>query len=129
MTTSNRQKEERRNFPRYQPIDSSTVMLSPDSIISFKFLDISKSGLAFCYDGMGLRSKLKSKAIVDFFGEKAGATDIPVKIISDSDFDAQKVLKTPRKMPYLRRCGVKFGSLSDDQKAAINIYIRGLKKI
>ena len=126
MITNN---QDRRSVPRHQPRDSSTVMLSPDKIISFEFLDISKSGLAFCYNGTGLKSKLKDKAIVDFFGENAGAIDIPVQIISDTDFDTANVLQSPRKKSDLRRCGVKFESLSNDQEVAINTYIQYLKRV
>ena len=126
MTTSQAYLD-RRAFPRHQISDSSTVMLSPDQIISFRVLDISKSGLAFCYNGKGVDSRIMGKAVLDFFGEKVGALDLPVKIVFDTEFDHGGVLfmdgETDEEIPYLRRCGIEFGELSESQEAAIDKYI------
>ena len=66
----------------------------------------------------------------DIFYEKHGGcnTDIPVKIISDTEIDKNDVWQ-PREnirpaIPYLRRCGVEFRDLSAEQKAAIESYIQ-----
>jgi hypothetical protein len=131
MTIKNQNRDERRNHPRHQNNDSSAVMLLPDSIISFCILDISQNGLAFCYNGTGLDSKLADNAFVAFYGENGGAANIPVKIISDIEF-AKEDIKPDFKddsaeIPYLRRCAVKFDSPSRDQELAITDYIQGLK--
>jgi len=112
-------------------------MLLPDGIISFCILDISQSGLAFCYNGSALKSKVNDTASVAFFDEKGGAADIPVTIISDTEFDKEQVKADyydeekngdQSEIPYLRKCAVQFDSLSSDQKLTINEYIKSLKK-
>ena len=122
---------ERRVFPRHPIRDSSTVMLTPDQIISFRVLDISKSGLAFCYNGKGVDGRSMGKAVLDLFGETVGALDLPVKIVFDTQFDYHDVMstyeETDEEIPYLRRCGIEFGELSDSQKIAIDMYIKDLR--
>lgn len=130
MTTTIQDFQERRICTRHPIRDSSAVMLSPDDIISFSILDISESGMSFSYNGRGLNSKLKDSAVLAFFGERVGASNIPVTIISDTEIDLKNVW-IPEDMggaaiPYLRRCGVEFGELSDMQKHAMNNYIQGL---
>jgi len=131
MTTSNPDYLERRAFPRHPIRDSSAVMLSPDAIISFRILDISKTGMAFCYNGRKLESKVKDKAFIAFFGENALATDIPVRIIFDKEIDKKNVWfyneEVATEIPYLRRCGIKFDNLSKDQESAIETYIHDLE--
>ena len=94
-------------------------MLSPDPIISFRVLDISKSGLAFCCNGKRVDGRLMGKTTLDLFGETVGALDLPVKIVFDTQFDYEDVLsifeETDEEIPYLRRCGIEFGELSDSQ--------------
>jgi len=106
-------------------------MLSPDAIISFRILDISKTGMAFCYNGRKLESKVKDKAFIAFFGENALATDIPVRIIFDKEIDKKNVWfyneEVATEIPYLRRCGIKFDNLSKDQESAIETYIHDLE--
>jgi c-di-GMP-binding flagellar brake protein YcgR len=131
MTTSKHDYLERRAFPRYPIRDSSAVMLSPDAIISFRILDISKTGMAFCYNGRKLESKSMDKAFIAFFGEHVLATDIPVRIVFDKEIDKANVWfynkEAAADFPYLRRCGIKFDNLSKDHEAAIDTYIHDLE--
>jgi len=105
-------------------------MLSPNRIISFKVLDISKSGLAFCYNSKEVDSRLMGKAVLDLFGEKIGTLDLPVRIVFDTQLnhdDARLMTEeTDEGIPYLRRCGIEFGDLSDSQRIAIDEYIQSL---
>jgi c-di-GMP-binding flagellar brake protein YcgR len=123
---------DRRAFPRHQIRDSSTVMLTPDKIISFRVLDISKSGLSFCYNGNGVDSRSMGKAVLDFFGEKIGVLDLPVRIVFDTQLDHAGAWfmdeETEAEIPYLRRCGIEFGELSDSHRRAIDNYIQDLSE-
>ncbi len=126
--TTNHDERERRAFPRYPVRESSSVMLSPDAISSLCILDISKSGIGFCYADRMLESKLLDKAFIALLSENVIATDIPVIVMSDEEVDGSKVWFTNEmdKVPDLRRCGLMFGPLSFEQKGLVENYINSL---
>ncbi len=125
---NNSECHEKRSSTRYLSEDSSAVMLTPDNIISFCILDISKSGMAFCYDGKGLDRNLPENQVITFFTEGNVSSEISVQIISDTELDEETfshLVKENRSLkPYLRRCGIKFKPLSQDQEDSINEYIQ-----
>jgi hypothetical protein len=104
-------------------------MLTPGNIVSYCVLDVSRSGLAFCYNGTVNRSGMLNSAHVTFFAENLGSSDIAVHIVSDTELN-EKMSYQPEgnraKMPYLRRCGVKFKQLSPEQENTISDYIQHL---
>ena len=131
MNTSNQDYLDRRVFPRHPVRDSSAVMLSPDKVVSFSILDISKSGMAFSYNGIKLESKLQDEAFVDFFGDNGGGAEgLPVRIISDTELDKKNVWllneQAGVETPYLMRCGLEFAELSVEQETTLNKYIQSL---
>lgn len=131
MTISNIRAHDKRAFTRYPTKESCAVMLTPGHIISFCILDISKSGLAFCYDGRVNESKMLSNVAVTLFTEDDISPDIPVLIISDTEISEEN-LNTPHAKSiaynrYLRRCGLKFQSLSQSQEEMLNGYIQNLE--
>lgn len=119
---------EKRSSTRYLSEDSSAVMLTPDNIISFCILDISTSGMAFCYNGKGLDRNLPENQVVTFFTEGNLSSEFPVQIISDTELDEETfsrlVEENKSTKSYLRRCGIKFKPLSQDQEDSINEYIK-----
>jgi hypothetical protein len=118
---------EKRSCPRYRAKDSSAVMLAPGNIISYCLLDVSATGLSFCYNCQADENDVLNDAVMTFFPENGGSTDIAVQIVSDSELH-EEVLLHPSgddrsNRPYLRRCGVKFNLLSQVQEDTINTYI------
>jgi hypothetical protein len=123
---------DRRSFTRYTTRDCSAVMLEPCNIVSYCILDVSRSGMAFCYNGTSDECKLINNASVTLFGENIGASDISVRIISDTELNEEDLAWHPlwedkSETPCLRRCGVKFESLSQAQEDSIDLYIQGLE--
>jgi hypothetical protein len=118
---------EKRSCPRYRANDSSAVMLAPGNIISYCLLDVSKSGLSFCYNCQADENDVLNDAVLTFFPENGGSTDIPVKIVSDSELHKEVLLLSSddddSNIPYLRRCGVKFNMSSQVQEDTIHTYI------
>jgi len=112
-------------------MDSSAVMLPLMDVISYRVLDISESGLSFCYNGRASKSKGSNMAMT-FFSNAMRSIDIPVQVICDTElninhlpdqFDSGDFLN-----PYLRRCGVKFNQLSFEQKETIKLYIQHIEE-
>jgi hypothetical protein len=121
---------EKRSCPRYRTRDSSAVMLAPGNIISYCLLDVSESGLSFCYNCQPDESHLLNDAVLTFFPEHAGSTDIPVQIVSDAELNEKELHPSNNDystQPYLRRCSVKFNLLSQGQENKIHAYILHLK--
>lgn len=131
MAISNIRAHEKRASTRFPTKESCAVMLTPGHIISFCILDISKSGLAFCYDGRVNESKMLSNVAVTLFTEDDMSPDIPVQIISDTEMSEENFnspyAKSIAHSRYLRRCGLKFQSLSQSQEKMINGYIQNLE--
>jgi len=125
---------DRRVFPRQPTKDIIAVILLPDNILSFCFFDISRSGLAFGYYAKRQKIKSNTKAFVTLLGEKIGALNIPVKIVSDTGIRKGKLFPSrtdinDRPLKWFRRCGVRFFNLSYDQELAICDYIKGLTSV
>ncbi len=120
----------KRTFPRYLVKDSSAVILTPGNIISYCILDISKSGLAFCYNGKSNKSEVLKNVIATFFTEHIGTSNISVQIVCDTELSKKNIRHQSEanisKKPYLRRCGIKFNQLSQEQENVISGYIQHL---
>lgn len=119
--------QEKRSCPRYRAKDSSAVILAPGNIISYCLLDVSKSGLSFCYNCQADEADVLNDAVLTFFPENGGSTDIAVQIVSDSELHEEVLWSTAdadhSNLPYLRRCGVKFNLSSQAQEDTINSFI------
>ncbi len=92
MENHNQDFIEQRIFPRYTVNDSSAVMLVPGEIISYYIVDISRSGMSFCYYGKvdGLSGLTESK--LTLFVINDGSFNFSVQIVSDSKFNQEQVL-------------------------------------
>jgi len=106
-------------------------MLPLMDVISYRVLDISKSGLSFCYTGKARKSEGSNMAMT-FFSDVMKSIDIPVQVICDTklyinnlpdQFDSGDF-----RNPCLRRCGVKFNQLSFEQEEAIKLYIQHIEE-
>jgi len=117
-------------FIRYRTQKSSAVMLTPGHIMSYCILDISKSGMAFCYDEQANEAELLNNVSMTFFTNNDISADISVQIVSDTTMDETKLFppfdKGRSQNRSLRRCGVKFRSLSASQEDTISSFIYNL---
>jgi c-di-GMP-binding flagellar brake protein YcgR len=122
-------KKERRKNQRYPILTNEAVVISPGSIISFCLLDISRAGLAFCYNGSDAEEWKGKECLLDFLGYSLSMENVPVRIIDDLPFDPDNLPAFAREediAPSLRRCGVQFLELSKDQETALERYLERL---
>ena len=132
MTVHNYSLRDKRSSYRFPVKDSSAaVLMTSGNIVSYCLLDVSKTGLAFCYNGRADRNEIMNNTVVTFLAENSRSVDISVQIVSDKKLN-KDALWLPTKedrsnVPYLRRCGVKFNSLSPHQEDILNTYIENLK--
>jgi hypothetical protein len=131
MTIHKPRVNDKRSFTRYPTKDSCAVMLTPGHIMSYCIIDISKLGMAFCYDGRANASKILDNVAATFFTENDITPDISVQIVSDTEISEENLRhpsdKGRSQNRYLRRCGIKFNSLSQSQEKIINGYIKNLE--
>jgi len=123
--------QNKRKSSRYSVMDSSAVMLPLMDAISYRVLDISKSGLSFCYNGKASKSEGLNMAMT-FFSDAVRSIDIPVQVICDTELNINEL---PDQFdsgyfrnPNLRRCGVKFNQLSFEQEETIKFYIQHIEE-
>ncbi len=121
---------EKRAFPRYSSGENSAVLLTPSNILSYKVLDVSKSGMAFCYNscsGEVNESNVQNKANLIIYDEHIGFFDVSILIISDSEMEKSDMWhqsgESQFTMQYLRRCGVEFKFLNQGEKDKLENYV------
>jgi len=100
--------------------------------MSYHILDISKSGMSFCYDGTAKKCE-GSNMDMTVFLDNASSIDVPVQLIYDTDLNIKHLPHQfeetgDLQKPYLRRCGVKFDQLAPDQEETIHLYIQNLEE-
>lgn len=95
---------------------SAAVLVSPTIILSYSVLDISVSGLAYCYAGW--EDWRQDGLKIDIIDEKFFLTSIPINVTHDVHFCYQS--------KKLRRCGVKFCNLEPEEKTYLWQYIQQL---
>lgn len=111
---------ERRRHQRFQAEDGAMVTLHHYASLVGRIIDISKGGLAFRY--MDTDERPRGSFQMDILVEKAGflLEKVPAKTISD--------LELPKEFSYspttMRRQGVRFGDLTENQKSKLEFFIR-----
>ena len=112
-----RMKHERRKKERFQADEQTFVVVRPDFTRLGKLIDISEQGLAFQH--MASRAQEKASVELDIF--KGGNALYLAKVMGEIVYDCQE--ETLFCYEH-RRCGVRFGKLTDEQAAWLNAYIR-----
>ena len=107
--------KEKRKFPRYIVKGRVIAKLSPNDIMPYQIIDISRNGLAFSYHGSEAWGDELLELML-FDDENFYLDKIPIRIISDSPLDESS--------QHLRRCGVQFGELTPNQKAQLEYFIQ-----
>ena len=107
--------EEQRKFRRFLIKGRAVAVLSPNNILPYQIIDISRNGLTFSYQGQqGWGDELLQLELYD--DENFRLDKIPIRIVSDCALDESS--------QNLRRCGVQFGELTPSQKALLEYFIQ-----
>lgn len=129
MTSNNSRFKEQRSFPRFPASDDSAIMLSSANVISYSVLNISKAGLAFCYYGSietSVQRPITTTMIL--FSNDFGVTELPVEVISDTELTIKDLqmfeLGASVRRHSLRKCGVKFLPMNEEQEKTVDAYLR-----
>ena len=107
--------EERRQSQRYLVKGRAVAVLSPNHILPYQIIDISRDGLAFSYHGQQKwDDELLQLELYD--DENLFLDKIPIRIVSDCPLDESS--------RDLRRCGVQFGELTPSQEAQLEYFLQ-----
>lgn len=107
--------EEQRKSQRFIVKGRAVAVLSPNHILPYQILDISRDGLAFNHYGpQKWDDELLQLQLYD--DEELFLDKIPIRIVSDCPLDEST--------RDLRRCGVQFGELTPSQKAQLEYFIQ-----
>jgi len=111
---------ERRRHKRFQAQEGAFAVVRPESTKLGQIIDISQGGLAFRYTVTGARANGAFEVDIFLAGDGFCLEKIPIKTVSD--------LKVPKKFSNgslpMRRCGVQFGELTDNQIAQLEYFIQ-----
>ena len=110
---------ERRKHKRFGVQDGSFALLYHDLIVLGQILDINSDGLGFRYVARKARSDGPSQLKISTTNGSFCLEKVPFKTVWDSAI--------PREFSFgsitLRRCGVQFVELGDDQKFDLKYFI------
>jgi hypothetical protein len=110
---------EHREYERYQVREGAFVLLGPDSTKLGRIVDVSVGGLAFSH--MARTSPSSELFELDMFliDSDFYLNSMPYEVISDF-----KTYNNPFSSISMRRCGVKFGALSNSQIFQLEHFIQ-----
>ncbi len=110
---------ERRTQPRFQPVDGAFAFLSLKAMVAGRILDISEVGLSFRY--VASRQQSQDPRIVEIIvrGRDFRSKKLPCKTVWDHATSEEFSFG-----PYgIRYCGLRFGKLTEEQRADLNYFI------
>ncbi len=110
---------ERREHERFKVKDGAISIPTSDFYKKGKIIDISKSGLAFCYKGNGDLSKEFTELAINISLKKFNLGNIPCRTISDLTFNDDSGLESG----LMRRCSIQFGELDPTQTDQLDSLI------
>jgi c-di-GMP-binding flagellar brake protein YcgR len=120
-------KPERRSAPRFHAKDGGEIVVFPHGVISYKLVDISETGLGFCYAATEDHGWIDSSCSIDLVGKNFSLEGIPAKIVSDRYHTPLRITENGI-VPSLRRVGVQFVHLSSEQQKSLKRYLMPHKK-
>ncbi len=118
---------ERRSAPRFHAKKGGEIVVFPHGVISYKLIDISETGLAFCYAATEDHGWIDSSCSIDLVEKKFSLEGIPAKIVSDRYHTPLRITENGI-VPSLRRVGVQFVHLTSEQKKTLKRYLMPEKK-
>jgi hypothetical protein len=114
------QSDDRRKQKRFQIQDGLFAIVRPEFTKLGQIIDIGMGGLAFRYVVTGNRENKAFEVDIFLVGDGFYLEKVPIKTISD--------IKLPKKFSNgplpMRRCGVKFGELTQNQITQLEYFIK-----
>lgn len=112
--------KERRQTRRYQMRNGGFAVCMPNYNRLGQILDISDQGLAMRYIDADGEPELPKELAIMFTPDEYYLPKIPCKIVTE------KVVldKISKKSVTIKRCGLKFGSLTPHQRSQLNNFIQ-----
>ena len=107
---------ERRQHPRYRVRDGALAFLgtTPGTIV-----DISEQGLAIHYVVLERKPDHRFQLDIFFADDEFYLADLPVEMVSDVSPEPQTLFSSIQ----VRRLGLKFGRLTDEQRDRLRYFI------
>ena len=111
-----------RTHPRFRVKDGAYAVLRPEFTQLGPILDISQGGLAFSYNLTGKPANGSFELDIFLIGHGVLVERVPFRIVSDRKLIAKSQYnRLPR-----RRCGVKFGKLTQSQSQQMEQFMQHL---
>jgi hypothetical protein len=111
---------EQRRYKRFRVKPGAFAIPKARSRKLWQIMDISEGGLAFNYVENGQRPDESYNLDIAYSRDSFYLEDIPYNTVSD--FETENT--TPLSSLNLRRCGVKFGELKDNQRSQLRDFIQ-----
>ncbi len=117
-------KIEKRKFKRFGPDDLAFAVFRPEFERLGRIKDISRGGLSCVYLDDKFISKNGSELKVDILlpNGEFYLSVVPCEVIYDLNM-VEEEYKSSISFMESRRCGLKFGELSDDQTAQLDFFL------
>ncbi|MFH1758519.1 MAG: PilZ domain-containing protein [Pseudomonadota bacterium] len=115
---------ERRNHIRFLAQDNVIVAFRNGNIKIGKVKDISKGGLSFEHIYEEDLSEEVSKKEIVLWAEELRISDIPCRAIYDVPIPTPDEIQSFTIHFKTRRCGVQFESLSEEQTAQLDLFLK-----
>ena len=109
---------ERRKHQRFKAREGSFAALKPSQAVG-EITDISKGGLAVHYALYDRDLEMPSEVMIIFTADRFHLKKIPCKKISDFQIEENP----PFSSISTRRCGLKFGDLTEEQKSQLDYFL------
>ncbi len=120
LSTKLKQTIERRRYERFKVKEGAIAKSKSDPPKQGQIIDISRGGLAFCYNEVQDFSKAFAElAIIMAIGD-FNLNNIPCKTISELELSDYPPVKTGR----MNRCGIQFGELTPSQTDKLKYFIQ-----
>jgi hypothetical protein len=117
---SGSESDKRRKQKRFQIQDGAFAIVRPAFTKLGQIIDIGLGGLAFRYVVTGARGNMAFEVDIFLVGDGFYLEEVPIKPISD--------IKLPKKFSKgslpMRRCGVQFGELTQNQITQLEYFIK-----
>ena len=111
---------EQRKHKRYHAKKGAFAAVRPLYVKIGRITDISQGGLAFRYMVTESQEDASNELDIFLIGNAFHLDRIPLKTISDLTIAERS---SPRSLA-IRRCGVQFGELTQDQKLQLDLFIQ-----
>jgi hypothetical protein len=109
---------DRRKHQRFKAREGSFAALQPSQAVG-EITNISKDGLAVHYALYDRVSEASSEVMIFFATDRFQLKKIPCKTISDFQIEESQ----PFSSISMRRCGLQFGGLTEEQKSQLEYFI------